>query len=144
MAAHGQPPRRPCAAPEEDQAKTILATHTDKDWSLCDAISFAVLESRGARSAFTFDRHFRQYGRFEIPSVVAPSRGNVEETHASQESRATRIRDHRSRWSSVESVGTPRAVDHREPGDLIYLHRSDPSWAQPSGGPNEVSPVPAR
>ena len=51
---------------EEDRAKAILATHADKDWSLCDAISFAVLESRGARMAFTFDRHFRQYGRFEI------------------------------------------------------------------------------
>ena len=51
---------------EEERAKTILATHADKDWSLCDTISFAVLESRGARIAFTFDRHFRQYGRFEI------------------------------------------------------------------------------
>jgi predicted nucleic acid-binding protein len=51
---------------EEERAKTILATHTDKDWSLCDTISFAVLESRGARMAFTFDHHFRQYGRFEI------------------------------------------------------------------------------
>ena len=51
---------------EEERAKAILATHVDKDWSLCDAISFAVLESRGARAAFTFDRHFRQYGRFEI------------------------------------------------------------------------------
>jgi predicted nucleic acid-binding protein len=48
------------------QAKTIVAMHTDKDWSLCDAISFAVLESRGARTAFTFDHHFRQYGRFEV------------------------------------------------------------------------------
>ena len=51
---------------EEERARAILATHADKDWSLCDAISFAVLESRGARMAFTFDRHFRQYGRFEI------------------------------------------------------------------------------
>lgn len=51
---------------EEERAKTILATHTDKDWSLCDTISFAVLESRGARIVFTFDRHFRQYGRFEL------------------------------------------------------------------------------
>ena len=51
---------------EEERAKAILATHADKDWSLCDAISFAVLESRGTRMAFTFDRHFRQYGRFEI------------------------------------------------------------------------------
>jgi predicted nucleic acid-binding protein len=39
---------------------------TDKDWSLCDAISFAALESRGARATFTFDRHFRQYARFEV------------------------------------------------------------------------------
>ncbi len=51
---------------DEERAKAILGRHTDKDWSLCDAISFAVLESRGVRTAFTFDRHFRQYGRFEI------------------------------------------------------------------------------
>ena len=51
---------------EEAQAKAILARHRDKDWSLCDAISFAVLEARGVRTAFTFDRHFRQYGRFEV------------------------------------------------------------------------------
>ena len=37
---------------EEAQAKTILARHTDKDWSLCDAISFAVLEARGVRMVF--------------------------------------------------------------------------------------------
>jgi uncharacterized protein len=51
---------------EEAQAKAILARHQDKDWSLCDTISFAVLEARGVRTAFTFDRHFRQYGRFDI------------------------------------------------------------------------------
>ena len=51
---------------EEAQAKSILARHVDKDWSLCDAISFAVLEARGVRTAFTFDRHFRQYGQFEV------------------------------------------------------------------------------
>jgi len=51
---------------EEEQAKDILLRHADKDWSLCDAISFAVLELREVRSAFSFDRHFRQYGRFEV------------------------------------------------------------------------------
>ena len=51
---------------EEAQAKIILARHRDKDWSLCDAISFAVLEARGVRRVFAFDRHFRQYGRFEV------------------------------------------------------------------------------
>lgn len=51
---------------EEERAKEILSRHADKDWSLCDAISFAVLEIREVRSAFSFDRYFRQYGRFEI------------------------------------------------------------------------------
>jgi predicted nucleic acid-binding protein len=51
---------------EEERAKAILAGYRDKDWSLCDAISFAVLESRGVRTAFTFDRHFRQYGAFQV------------------------------------------------------------------------------
>lgn len=54
------------ALPDEEQhAKEILTRHTDKDWTLCDAISFAVLESRGVRRAFTFDHHFRQYGRIQ-------------------------------------------------------------------------------
>ena len=57
---------------EEAQAKSILARHRDKDWSLCDAISFAVLEARGVRTVFTFDQHSRQYGRFE---VLGPGQG---------------------------------------------------------------------
>lgn len=53
--------------PEEEQrAREILARHADKDWTLCDAISFAVLDARRIRRAFTFDHHFRQYGRVEI------------------------------------------------------------------------------
>ena len=59
---------------EEERAKAVIARHTDKDWSLCDAISFAVLESRGVRTAFTFDRHFRQYGRFEILGLARERR----------------------------------------------------------------------
>ncbi len=51
---------------EEQRAKEILAQHSDKDWSLCDAISFAVLEARQIPTAFAFDRHFRQYGRFQV------------------------------------------------------------------------------
>ena len=51
---------------EEERAKEIIAHHRDKDWSLCDAISFAVLEQRGVRIVFSFDRHFRQYGRFDV------------------------------------------------------------------------------
>lgn len=51
---------------EEQRAKEILARHLDKDWTLCDAISFAVLEARRVTRAFTFDHHFRQYGRIRI------------------------------------------------------------------------------
>lgn len=51
---------------EEQRAKEILARHNDKDWTLCDAMSFAVLGARRIRRAFTFDHHFRQYGRIEV------------------------------------------------------------------------------
>jgi predicted nucleic acid-binding protein len=51
---------------EEDRAKEILVRHSDKDWSLCDAVSFAVLEIREVHLAFSFDRHFRQYGKFAV------------------------------------------------------------------------------
>ncbi len=51
---------------EERKATDILARYTDKDWTLCDAISFAVLEARHVRRAFTFDHHFRQYGRVQV------------------------------------------------------------------------------
>lgn len=51
---------------EEQRAKDILARHSDKDWTLCDAISFALLDARHVTRVFTFDHHFRQYGRFHV------------------------------------------------------------------------------
>jgi predicted nucleic acid-binding protein len=51
---------------EEQSAREILARYTDKDWTLCDAISFAVLDARRVARAFTFDQHFRQYGRVQV------------------------------------------------------------------------------
>ena len=51
---------------EEQKAREILARHADKDWTLCDTISFAVLDARRVRRAFTFDHHFRQYGRIQV------------------------------------------------------------------------------
>ena len=51
---------------EEQRAREILARHTDKDWTLCDAISFAMLDARHIARAFTFDHHFRQYGRIQV------------------------------------------------------------------------------
>lgn len=53
-------------ASEEEAARQIIARHDDKDYSFCDALSFALMLSRGIRTAFTFDRHFRQFGRFDV------------------------------------------------------------------------------
>lgn len=56
---------------EEERGKELLARYGDKDWSLCDAISFAVIDARRMGAAFTFDRHFLQYGRFEVLGISA-------------------------------------------------------------------------
>ncbi len=56
----------PVLPAEEQKAREILARHTDKDWTLCDAISFALLDTRRVARAFTFDHHFRQYGRIQV------------------------------------------------------------------------------
>jgi len=47
---------------DEERAKQILFRYTDKDFSFTDAISFAVMERLRIGLAFTFDRHFAQYG----------------------------------------------------------------------------------
>jgi predicted nucleic acid-binding protein len=49
-------------ASDEARAKQIIFQYTDKDFSFTDAISFAVMERLGITRAFTFDRHFAQYG----------------------------------------------------------------------------------
>jgi predicted nucleic acid-binding protein len=56
---------------EEQKAREILARHTDKDWTLCDAISFAVLKARHVGRAFTFDHHFRQYRGIRVVGLKA-------------------------------------------------------------------------
>lgn len=47
---------------DEDRARSILHDYADKDFSLTDATSFAVMERLGLDAAFTFDHHFAQYG----------------------------------------------------------------------------------
>jgi predicted nucleic acid-binding protein len=47
---------------DEDQAKEIRHSHTDKTFSYTDATSFAVMERLKMRRAFAYDRHFHQYG----------------------------------------------------------------------------------
>ena len=61
----------PALLAEEQRAKEILGRHTDKDWTLCDAISFAVLDARRVTRAFTFDHHFRQYGRIHVLGLTS-------------------------------------------------------------------------
>ena len=49
---------------EDDYARgrRIVEAHRDKSFTVTDATSFAVMERLGTRTAFTFDRHFDQYG----------------------------------------------------------------------------------
>lgn len=51
---------------DEDRAKALVRSHEDKDYSLCDALSFVVMERLRIAEAIAFDRHFREYGRFII------------------------------------------------------------------------------
>lgn len=45
-----------------DKALSILERYADKDFSLTDAISFAVMERLGISVALSLDRHFVEYG----------------------------------------------------------------------------------
>lgn len=49
-------------ATDEERARRIVYAYTDKDFSLADATSFAVMERLGITLAYTYDRHFAQYG----------------------------------------------------------------------------------
>lgn len=50
------------SAVDERRARAIIRAHADKDYTLTDATSFAVMERLRIGEAFTFDRHFAQYG----------------------------------------------------------------------------------
>ncbi len=47
---------------DEARAREIITQYDDKNFSLTDATSFAVMERLGITCAFTFDRNFEQYG----------------------------------------------------------------------------------
>ena len=50
------------SAHDERRARAIIFEYTDKDFSLTDATSFAVMERLRIRQAFTLDRNFSQFG----------------------------------------------------------------------------------
>jgi uncharacterized protein len=43
-------------------AMALLQARLDKDWSLCDAVSFVLMRRRGELEALTTDHHFEQAG----------------------------------------------------------------------------------
>jgi len=52
---------------DEARGERIVLRYRDKNFSLCDAVAFAVMERLRAETAFTFDRHFSQYGFAVVP-----------------------------------------------------------------------------
>ncbi len=53
-------------ASDEALGLELVRRHADKDYSLCDAYSFVVMQRLGLREAIAFDRHFREYGKFTL------------------------------------------------------------------------------
>jgi len=63
-------PAPPSIRPEprdEAEAEEIVKRFRYKDYSLCDALSFAVMRRLKISAAFTFDRHFRQHKIGTVP-----------------------------------------------------------------------------
>lgn len=57
---------------DEHRAREIIAQYDDKDFSLTDATSFAVMERLHIGQAFTFDHHFSQYGFRLVEPMPVP------------------------------------------------------------------------
>jgi predicted nucleic acid-binding protein len=53
----------------EQDAWSILESHSDKRWSHVDATSFALMERERITEAFAFDRHFAQRGLTLVPGA---------------------------------------------------------------------------
>lgn len=51
----------------ESIAEEILWKYGDQDFSFADAVSFAVMQARGIKQAFTFDSHFTTMGFQMLP-----------------------------------------------------------------------------
>ena len=53
----------------EAEAVSILTRYADQDFSLADAVSFAVMRQRGIEEAFTFNSHFLTAGFVVLPAT---------------------------------------------------------------------------
>ena len=53
---------------DQKAALELLAANQDKTYPLCDAISFVVMRRLQLTRVAAFDRHFRQFGEFEVLS----------------------------------------------------------------------------
>ena len=51
----------------ENTAWKIFKKYSDKDFSFTDCTSFALMEQEAMSTAFTFDKHFQQYGFQTVP-----------------------------------------------------------------------------
>lgn len=52
--------------PDKTRAREIIHQAQDKEYSLVDSISFAVMERLHIRFAWTYDHHFTQFGLTQI------------------------------------------------------------------------------
>jgi uncharacterized protein len=50
-----------------DKAWKIFETYSDKDFSFTDCTSFSIMERVKIKVAFSFDKHFDQYGFLRLP-----------------------------------------------------------------------------
>jgi len=55
-----------CTEQDERAAIALIRAHKDKSYSLCDALSFVVMERLGVGEAISYDADFRSYGRFLV------------------------------------------------------------------------------
>ena len=51
---------------DEERAKEIIRTYTDKDFSYTDASSFAMMERFNLTTVWAVDKDFVQYGKFKV------------------------------------------------------------------------------
>ncbi|MFZ0428763.1 MAG: PIN domain-containing protein [Acidobacteriota bacterium] len=51
-----------------EAAASLFRVRSDKSWSFTDCISFVQMDRLDLADAFTFDRHFSQYGKNQHPA----------------------------------------------------------------------------